>query len=226
MNNRAFLRHAYDGSPDGGASPLVTSLFAAPGGPEEADALPGPPVDHSALQAPSESTLKRARVARRSRRISSADDDRRREAAQNASATPKDQSGRRRTRSDARASRPAPAHGRFKLLALDRLAPDPSNPRRHSREQIGAIARSIEAFGFTAPILVDGANRIVAGHGRYEAAKRLGLETIPVRRFPAKPVFPFQPTARAAPGSRQGLLRRPSGREITRQGEDDPLDYF
>ena len=46
-----------------------------------------------------------------------------------------------------------------------------------------AIARSIETFGFTAPILIDGMNRIVAGHGRLEAAKRLGLESVPVIRL-------------------------------------------
>ena len=43
-----------------------------------------------------------------------------------------------------------------------------------------AIARSIDAFGFNAPVLVDKSNQIVAGHGRYEAAQLLGLENIPV----------------------------------------------
>ena len=43
-----------------------------------------------------------------------------------------------------------------------------------------AIARSIDAFGFNAPILVDKTSQIVAGHGRYEAARFLGLERIPV----------------------------------------------
>jgi hypothetical protein len=46
-----------------------------------------------------------------------------------------------------------------------------------------AIARSIETFGFNAPILVDSKNRVVAGHGRLEAAKRLGLERVPVIRL-------------------------------------------
>jgi len=45
---------------------------------------------------------------------------------------------------------------------------------------VRAIARSIDAFGFNAPILVDKRNQIVAGHGRYEAAQLLGLERIPV----------------------------------------------
>lgn len=95
----------------------------------------------------------------------------------------KDHSSRLPRRSAVPPGRPAPAYGRFELLRLDRLEPDPSNPRRHSRQQVAAIARGIETFGFTAPILVDGKNRIVAGHGRLEAAKRLGLETVPVIRL-------------------------------------------
>jgi ParB-like chromosome segregation protein Spo0J len=61
--------------------------------------------------------------------------------------------------------------GRFEILPLDQLTPDPLNPRKHSRAQIRAIARSIDAFGFNAPILIDKNKQIVAGHGRYEAAK-------------------------------------------------------
>jgi DNA modification methylase len=53
----------------------------------------------------------------------------------------------------------------------------------HSQEQIRAIARSIEAFRFNAPILVDKANRLVAGHGRLEAAKLLGLTEVPAIRL-------------------------------------------
>ena len=68
-------------------------------------------------------------------------------------------------------------------LPLGSIVPDPNNPRSHSSAQIDAIARSIEAFGFNAPILVDRANRVIAGHGRYEAAKRLNLEDVPVIRL-------------------------------------------
>jgi ParB/RepB/Spo0J family partition protein len=93
---------------------------------------------------------------------------------------PKHQSSGRPLRSDLRSGRSLPPCGRFDVLKVDCLELDPSNPRRHSRQQVAAIARSIEAFGFTAPILVDRKNRIVAGHGRLEAAKRLGLETVPV----------------------------------------------
>jgi DNA modification methylase len=68
-------------------------------------------------------------------------------------------------------------------LPIDSLFPEPSNPRKHAREQIGAIARSIKTFGFTAPILVDKGNRVVAGHGRLEAAKLLKLAEAPVIRL-------------------------------------------
>ena len=68
-------------------------------------------------------------------------------------------------------------------LPPEELIPDPKNPRTHAGAQICAIARSIETFGFNAPILVDGRNQIVAGHGRYEAAKMLGLVDVPVVRL-------------------------------------------
>ena len=68
-------------------------------------------------------------------------------------------------------------------LALDRLKPDPRNARRHSAKQIGQIARSIEAFGFNVPILVDGDGNVVAGHGRLAAARRLGWSEIPAIRL-------------------------------------------
>src|ERR1700736_501869 len=69
-------------------------------------------------------------------------------------------------------SRAAPSQcGRFALLPIMEIKPDPSNPRKHGREQIRAIARSIAAFGFNAPILIDRNKQIAAGHGRYECAE-------------------------------------------------------
>ena len=68
-------------------------------------------------------------------------------------------------------------------LPIGSIVPDPGNPRKHSPKQIRAIANSIEAFGFNAPILVDNGNRIVAGHGRLEAAQLLGLAEAPVIRL-------------------------------------------
>ena len=59
------------------------------------------------------------------------------------------------------------------------LRPYPGNARTHSRKQIKQIAKSIERFGFTNPVLVSGESEIVAGHGRVEAAKLLGMRTVP-----------------------------------------------
>jgi hypothetical protein len=87
--------------------------------------------------------------------------------------------GRLSTRTDELKSERAKDIGKLRLVPIAGLHPDPRNPRRHSRIQVRAIARSIEAFGFNAPVLVDKRNQIVAGHGRYEAAQLLGLENIP-----------------------------------------------
>ncbi len=51
--------------------------------------------------------------------------------------------------------------------------------RGHSGKQVRQIADSIQTFGFTNPVLVDEAGSILAGHGRVEAAKLLGLATVP-----------------------------------------------
>jgi hypothetical protein len=63
------------------------------------------------------------------------------------------------------------------------VKPDPGNARRHSEKQIRQIARSIEAFGFNVPILVDVAGNVIAGHGRLAAARRLGFGQIPAIRL-------------------------------------------
>jgi DNA modification methylase len=55
----------------------------------------------------------------------------------------------------------------------------PNNARVHSRKQIRQIAKSIEKFGFCNPVLIDDAKQIIAGHGRVEAAKLLGIDTVP-----------------------------------------------
>jgi ParB/RepB/Spo0J family partition protein len=70
--------------------------------------------------------------------------------------------------------------GIFGLLSTTALSAHESNPRKHTRAQIRAIARSIDAFGFNAPILVDAKRQILAGHGRWEASKILGLSHVPV----------------------------------------------
>lgn len=63
---------------------------------------------------------------------------------------------------------------------IDRLLPYAKNSRTHSEEQIAQIAGSIKAFGFTNPILVGADGVIVAGHGRLSAARKLGLDKVPV----------------------------------------------
>lgn len=68
-------------------------------------------------------------------------------------------------------------------LPIQSVLANPQNPRVHPREQVQAIARSIKAFGFNAPILVDGKNQLVAGHGRLQAAKLLGMVEVPVIRL-------------------------------------------
>jgi DNA modification methylase len=57
------------------------------------------------------------------------------------------------------------------------------NARTHSKEQVRQIATSIEEFGFVNPILIDRDNSIVAGHGRVEAAKLLGMVQVPTIRL-------------------------------------------
>jgi hypothetical protein len=64
-------------------------------------------------------------------------------------------------------------------LPLAELVPAERNARTHSPEQIQQIARSIGAFGWTNPILVDEGRAIIAGHGRLEAARAAGLAEVP-----------------------------------------------
>jgi ParB-like chromosome segregation protein Spo0J len=64
-------------------------------------------------------------------------------------------------------------------LPLDQIRPDPTNPRLHGKRHVRQLAKSIEAFGFNAPILIDDEGQIVAGHGRHGAAVFLGLLTVP-----------------------------------------------
>lgn len=63
------------------------------------------------------------------------------------------------------------------------LKPYSHNARTHTKHQIRQISESVRAFGFTNPILIDSHNRIVAGHGRVEAAKLLKMEQVPTIRL-------------------------------------------
>lgn len=68
-------------------------------------------------------------------------------------------------------------------LAITDLKPNPRNARVHSKKQLHQIAASIREFGFNNPVLIDKDGQIIAGHGRVEAAKTCGLETVPVLRL-------------------------------------------
>src|ERR1700691_1675 len=68
----------------------------------------------------------------------------------------------------------------IEMWLIERLIPWAKNPRTHSDAQIAQIAASIAEFGFNNPILVDTKARIIAGHGRLLAARKLGLKEVPV----------------------------------------------
>ncbi|HEY1035559.1 MAG TPA: site-specific DNA-methyltransferase [Pseudoxanthomonas sp.] len=70
---------------------------------------------------------------------------------------------------------------KFELWPVDALVPYERNSRVHDADQVDGIAASIAEFGFVAPIIVDrNRNRIAAGHGRLLAARRLGMDRVPV----------------------------------------------
>lgn len=68
----------------------------------------------------------------------------------------------------------------IEVWPISRLVPYSNNSRTHSQLQVQQIARSIQRFGFTNPILVDSQDGILAGHGRLAAARDLGLQEVPV----------------------------------------------
>ncbi len=69
------------------------------------------------------------------------------------------------------------------MTKIGDLKPCQRNARKHSDRQISLVARSIETFGFINPIVIDETGTIVAGHGRYEAAVKLGRKDVPVIRL-------------------------------------------
>ena len=68
----------------------------------------------------------------------------------------------------------------IELRSIRALVPDVRNSRTHSDAQVAQVAASIREFGWTNPILVDGDGVIIAGHARLLAARKLGLEEVPV----------------------------------------------
>lgn len=67
----------------------------------------------------------------------------------------------------------------FIELDVTEINPSPDNPKRHPERQIQALMGSIKEFGFVMPILVSSEREIIAGHGIYEAARRLGMTRLP-----------------------------------------------
>lgn len=68
---------------------------------------------------------------------------------------------------------------KYANVCIDKLKPYERNARTHSAEQIEKIANSIKEFGLINPVLIDGDFGIIAGHGRVEGAKKLGMTEVP-----------------------------------------------
>jgi DNA modification methylase len=69
---------------------------------------------------------------------------------------------------------------KIEWMSVETLIPYAKNARTHSDEQVAQIAGSIKEFGFNNPVLVDKDNSIIAGHGRLMAARKLGMDKVPV----------------------------------------------
>jgi len=71
----------------------------------------------------------------------------------------------------------------MQLIEIDLIKPYLNNAKKHPTKQIKQIANSIKEFGFNQPIVIDKKNEIIVGHGRYLAARELGLKTVPFVRL-------------------------------------------
>lgn len=71
-------------------------------------------------------------------------------------------------------------HDDIKTVSTDSLIPYSNNPKKHPDEQIEKIASSIKNYGWDQPIVVDADGEIIKGHGRLQAAERLGLNEVPI----------------------------------------------
>lgn len=71
-------------------------------------------------------------------------------------------------------------HPHIETVRTGSLKPNPRNARTHSKKQISQIAASIQQYGWLGTIIVDDTGMIVAGHGRWLAAKKLGLREVPI----------------------------------------------
>lgn len=72
----------------------------------------------------------------------------------------------------------------IEYVNVEKLKPSPDNPRIHSQDAIDKLVHSIEAFGWTDPILISNDGLIVAGHARMKTAKIAGIKSVPIIRLP------------------------------------------
>lgn len=80
----------------------------------------------------------------------------------------------------ASAQQVAELHDEVDVWDRDRLIPYANNPKQHPSDQVDKIAASIKQYGWDQPIVADGDGEIIKGHGRYQAAKKLGMDEVPV----------------------------------------------
>ncbi|CUH41202.1 site-specific DNA-methyltransferase [Ruegeria atlantica] len=86
----------------------------------------------------------------------------------------------KKTQSDAKASNtPIWMADKVVQSQISQIKPYANNNRVHAAKSIDKLKASVAQFGFVTPILLDGSGTIIAGHGRYEAAKALGLMSVP-----------------------------------------------
>lgn len=74
----------------------------------------------------------------------------------------------------------SPKRLKIESRRLDALRASPANPRTHPPDQVAALVRSIKAFGFNNPVLIDGTGEIIAGECRWTAAGQSGMSSVPV----------------------------------------------
>ena len=72
---------------------------------------------------------------------------------------------------------------KIEQIKLSELTPYEKNNRKHPKKQIDLLAKNIERFGFTTPVLISEENEVIAGHGRLEALKQLKREDAPCVRM-------------------------------------------
>jgi len=72
---------------------------------------------------------------------------------------------------------------KIEYIDIKKLKVYEKNNKRHSEEQINLLMENIKRFGFTTPLLINNDNLIIAGHGRLEAGKKLGLKKLPIIRI-------------------------------------------